>query len=78
MLYYSCISIYILILGLLLSMMLFCTVFETYYNRMSSWKIKALLWTTWFYISSGVSFIYLVKGILIFYREKDYDPDIYW
>ena len=69
--YFMCISIYLMILGMLMSIILSCSLFGFLYRDIESWKIKSLIWMTWYYLWSGIVFIYLVKGFVIFYEEID-------
>lgn len=64
-------AIYLTVLGLLLSIILSCSLFGFLYNRLESWKIKSLIWMTWYYLFTGLTFIYLIKGVIEFYDDEN-------
>ena len=64
-----CIAIYLIVLGLLMSIILSCALFGFLYRDIESWKIKSLIWMTWYYLWNGIVFTYIIKGIVIYYEE---------
>lgn len=62
-------SIYLTVLGMLLSIVFSCSIFGFLYNNMKSYKIKSLFWLTFYYVVQGILYIYLIKGVIIFYNE---------
>lgn len=36
---------------------------------MRKYKIKALAWLTWYYVWSGLIYIYIIKGVISYYNE---------
>lgn len=71
------VSVYLLVLGLLMSIILSCSLFGFLYRDIESWKVKSLLWMTWFYLWTGVVFVYLVKGTVMYYEDDFIDKGIY-
>ena len=69
-----CIAIYLIVLGLLMSIILSCSLFGFLYRDIESWKVKSLIWMTWYYLWNGIVFTYLIKGVVIFYEELDLIP----
>ena len=57
-----------------MSVILSCSLFGFLYRDIESWKVKSLIWMTWYYLWSGIVFTYLVKGVVIFYEELDLIP----
>jgi hypothetical protein len=64
-------AIYLTVLGLLLTIILSCSLFGFLYSRLESWKIKSLVWMTWYYLFTGLTFIYLIKGVIEFYDDEN-------
>ena len=64
-------AIYLTVLGLLMSIILSCSVFGFLYRELEPWKVKSLVWMTWYYLTTGLIFIYLIKGVVHFYGEED-------
>jgi len=64
-------SIYLTVLGMLLTIVLSCSLFGFLYNNMRKYKIKSLFWLTLYYVWSGLIYIYLIKGIITFYNEDE-------
>lgn len=69
--YFMCISIYLMILGMLMSIILSCSLFGFLYRDIEAWKVKSLIWMTWYYLWTGIVFIYIIKGTIMFYEELD-------
>ena len=67
------VSVYLLVLGLLMSIILSCSLFGFLYRDIESWKVKSLLWMTWFYLWTGIVFVYLVKGAVLYYEDDFID-----
>lgn len=77
LLFFMSSSIYMTVLGILLSIILSCTLFGFLYRNIRIWKIKSLIWMTWYYLWSGLVNIYFIKGIVQLYQEEDfYEPAI--
>ena len=77
LLFYMSASIYMTVLGILLSIILSCSLFGFLYRSIEIWKIKSLLWMTWYYVWSGMVYIYFIKGVVQLYHEEDfYEPAI--
>ena len=68
---YMAAAIYMTTLGLLLSIILSCSMFGFLYRDLESWKIKSLGWMTWYYLFSGLAYIYVIKGIMEFYEDDN-------
>lgn len=64
-------SIYLTVIGLLLTIILSCSLFGFMYRDLEAWKIKSLIWMTWYYLWSGLIYIYVIKGIIQFYSEDN-------
>jgi hypothetical protein len=71
MLFLTSSGIYMTTAGLLLMVILSCTLFGFMYQSLERWKIKALTWMTLYYLFSGITFIYIVKGITDYYHDGD-------
>ncbi len=71
LIFFMAASIYLTLLGILLTIILSCSFFGFMYRNLEKWKIKALIWMTWYYIWSGLIYIYLIKGAIQFYNEDD-------
>ena len=71
LIFFMAASIYITVLGLLLTIVFSCSVFGFLYNNMRRYKVKSLFWLTWYYVGSGLIYIYLIKGVIIFYNEDE-------
>jgi hypothetical protein len=72
LIYFMASSIYLTVLGLLLSIILSCSLFGFLYNNLETWKLKSLVWMTWLYLWSGTVYIYFIKGIIQFYQEDNF------
>lgn len=72
LIFFMAAAIYLTVLGLLMSVILSCSVFGFLYRELEPWKVKSLIWMTWYYLWSGLVFIYLIKGIVHFYGEEDF------
>jgi hypothetical protein len=64
-------SIYITVLGLLLTIILSCSLFGFIYRGLEKWKIRSLIWMTFYYLFTGLSYIYLIKGVIEFYDDEN-------
>ena len=64
-------AIYLTVLGLLLTIILSCSLFGFLYRGLEGWKIKSLVWMTWYYLFTGLTFIYLIKGVIEFYDDEN-------
>jgi hypothetical protein len=64
-------AIYLTVLGALMSVILSCSMVGFLYNNLESWKTKSLVWMTWYYLTSGLIYIYFIKGIIQFYNEEN-------
>ena len=67
------IGVYLMILGLLMSIILSCSLFGFLYRDIESWKVKSLMWMTWYYFWTGIIFIYLVKGTVLYFENSNID-----
>lgn len=59
------------ILGLFLIIILSCSLFDFLYHNLERWKLRALIWMSWYYFSSGLVFLYLIKGVTTFYHDEE-------
>lgn len=64
-------SIYLTVLGLLLTIILSCSLFGFLYRGLERWKIKSLIWMTFFYLFTGLTFIYVIKGVIEYYDDEN-------
>lgn len=64
-------AIYLTVLGLLLTIILSCSLFGFLYRGLEGWKIKSLIWMTWYYLFTGLTCIYLIKGVIEFYDDEN-------
>ncbi len=71
------VAVYLLVLGLLMSIILSCSLFGFLYRDIESWKVKSLLWMTWYYLWNGIVFVYLVKGTIMYYEDDIIEKGIY-
>lgn len=71
------VAVYLLVLGLLMSIILSCSLFGFLYRDIEGWKVKSLMWMTWYYLWNGIVFVYLVKGTIIYYEDDMIDQGIY-
>lgn len=62
-------AIYICVIGLLLMIILSCSLFGFLYRGLEPWKVKALIWMTWYYMSTGIMYMFIMKGVVQFYGE---------
>lgn len=70
-------AIYLTVLGMLMTIILSCSVFGFLYNNLSRWKLNSLLWMTWYYLFTGLLYIYFIKGTIQYYNEDDvYDHSV--
>ena len=71
-------AIYLTVLGMLMTIVLSCSLFGFLYNNLIRWKLNSLLWITWYYLWSGMIYIYLIKGVVQFYNEDDiYEHNVF-
>lgn len=56
---------------MLLAIVLSCTMFGFLYDHVRKYILKSLIWLTWYYLWSGLIYIYLIKGIIQFFNEDD-------
>ena len=66
-------AIYLTVLGMLLTIVLSCSLFGFLYTNLRKYKIKSLAWLTWYYLWSGLIYIYIIKGIIRFYNEDSFE-----
>lgn len=71
LIFFMAAAIYLTVLGMLLTIVLSCSLFGFLYNNLRQYKIKSLFWLTWYYVWSGLIYIYLIKGVISFYSEDD-------
>ena len=64
-------SIYLTVLGLLLTIILSCSLFGFLYRGLEKWKIKSLIWMTLYYLFTGLTYIYIIKGVIEFYDDEN-------
>jgi hypothetical protein len=62
-------AIYLAVLGIFLAMILACSVVGMMQGRLLGWKSRALCWMTWNYLSSGLAYIFLMKGLIHYYND---------
>jgi hypothetical protein len=71
LIFFMATAIYLTVLGLLLTIILSCSLFGFLYRGLESWKIKSLFWMTWYYLFGGLTTIYLIKGVIEFYDDEN-------
>jgi len=77
LLFFMTAAIYIMVIGMLLMIILSCSLFGFLYRDLEPWKVKSLVWMTWYYMTTGLIYIYLIKGVIFFYGEENpYDIPI--
>ena len=76
LIFFMAASIYLTVLGLLLSIILSCSLFGFLYNNLESWKLKSLIWMTWLYLWTGTVYIYFIKGVIQFYQEDNMQEEV--
>ena len=54
-----------------MSIILSFSLFGFLYRDIEGWKVKSLIWMTWYYLWTGIVFVYLIKGVTVFYEEMD-------
>ena len=64
-------AIYMTTLGLLLIVILSCSLFGFLYQNLEKWKIKSLTWMTSYYLFTGLTYIYFVKGVVEFFDDEN-------
>jgi len=64
-------SVYLTVLSVLLTIILSCSLFGFLYRDLEIWKIKSLIWMTWYYLWTGMVYVYFIKGIIHFYHDDD-------
>lgn len=64
-------AIYLTVLGLLLTIILSCSLFGFLYRNLEGWKVKSLVWMTWYYLFTGLTSIYLIKGVIEFFDDEN-------
>lgn len=62
-------AIYMTVLGMFLLMILSCGVIGIFQRRIEGWKVRALIWMTWNYLSSGFVYVYLIKEVIHYYND---------
>lgn len=62
-------AIYLFFLGIFLGIILTFAFFRLYYRNVENWKIRALVWMTFYYLSNGIVFIMFIKGCIVYYKE---------
>ena len=72
LIFFMAASVYVTVLGILMSIILACSLFGFIFRQLETWKVKALVWMTFYYLSSGLIYIYLIKGVVHFYGEEDF------
>lgn len=76
LLFFMSASIYMTVLGMLLSIILSCSLFGFLYRNIEAWKIRALLWMTWYYLYSGMVYVYIIKGTVQLFHEEDFGEPV--
>lgn len=77
LLFFMTAAIYVTVIGLLLMIILSCSLFGFLYRDLEQWKVKSLVWMTFYYLSTGLVYIYIIKGVIQFYGEENpYDIPI--
>ena len=66
-------GIYLTVLGLLMAIMISCSMFGFLFTEIESWKFRSLIWMTWFYLWTGLTVIYLCKSVVMFFNDDDSD-----
>lgn len=70
-------AIYLTVLGLFMVIILSCSLFGFLYRNLESWKVRSLIWMTWYYFCTGIVYVYFIKGAMQFYKEDDFmEPPI--
>lgn len=64
-------AIYMTTLGLLLMVILSCSLFGFLYQNLERWKLKSLIWMTSYYLFTGINFVYIVKGLIEYYDDDN-------
>lgn len=64
-------AIYLTVLGLLLTIILSCSLFGFLYRNLEGWKVRSLVWMTWYYLFTGLTLIYLIKGVIEFFDDEN-------
>ena len=64
-------AIYMTTLGLLLSVILSCSLFGFLYQDLEKWKLKSLIWMTTYYLFTGINYVYIVKGLIEFFDDDN-------
>ena len=72
LIFFMAAAIYLTVLGMLLTIVLSCSLFGFLYTNLWKYKIKSLAWLTWYYLWSGLVYIYIIKGIIRFYNEDSF------
>jgi len=57
-------AIYLTVLGMLFTIVFSCSQFGFLYQNIGTWKTRSLIWMTWYYISTGLIYIYIIKGMI--------------
>lgn len=73
LIFFMAAAIYLTVLGMLLTIVLSCSLFGFLYTNLRKYKIKSLAWLTWYYLWSGLIYIYIIKGIIRFYNEDSFE-----
>ena len=69
-------AIYFLVLGILMGIILSCSIFGFFYREIEAWKVKSLMWMTFYYFTCGLAYIYVIKGTIYFF-EYDHDEFLF-
>ena len=76
LIFFMAAAIYLTVLGMLLTIVLSCSLFGFLYTNLRKYKIKSLAWLTWYYLWSGLIYIYIIKGIIRFYNEDSFEQNM--
>ena len=69
--FYISTSVFLCLLGLLLSVILSCALFGFLYRDLPRWKLKSLSWMTFYYLLTGIVYIYMLKGVGEFFDDDN-------
>ncbi len=50
-----------------------CSVFGFLYRDIESWKVKALVWMTFYYLWIGFVYVNLIKGVIHYFERNMHD-----
>ena len=71
LLFFMTAAIYVMVIGMLMMIILSCSLFGFLYRDLEPWKVKSLIWMTWYYMTTGIIYVYLIKGVIQFYGEEN-------